>query len=486
MINGVSLKEDDWYAHKGAIVDYPSLTVSRGVLKKSSSGILKKVWVNSYCDYQFIVNLDTDCALKLVIFDANKSKALSEGAIIKNGRYFLNFNSEQYTCVYVGILFDSPSNPEGLTNDFFILNYCYVVHSQLSTSPYKNLPPVSFWKSAVANTHFADFDIKSIDLDFSNIKVATAGSCFAQHLAKHLKSNEVEVLDLEPRPTWLNADLSNKYGFDLYTCRYGNIYTVRQLLQLQQESLGLRSPKDIIWSNNGLFFDALRPSVTPNGHDSVSEVILLREKHLSHVRRMWSELNLFVFTLGLTEAWERIDDGTIFPTAPNTIAGVFSNEIYKFKSFNYVEIYDDLINFFKILKSINPSAKLLLTVSPVPLTATASGKHVLVANAHSKSILRAVAGQFADDHDNVYYFPSYELITSPSSRSVFYNYDLRTVNSYGVNYVMSKFLNTKIVHQIDRNISNLVNTSSSSTSTSNSTNFDLCCDDDLLDRFDSN
>ena len=40
---------------------------------------------------------------------------------------------------------------------------------------------------------------------------------------------------------------------------------------------------------------------------------------------------------------------------------------------------------------MNPKARLVLTVSPVPLAATASGSHVLPATIYSKSVLRAAA-----------------------------------------------------------------------------------------------
>lgn len=45
----------------------------------------------------------------------------------------------------------------------------------------------------------------------------------------------------------------------------------------------------------------------------------------------------------------------------------------------------------------------------------------------------------AEDHDDVHYFPSYELISSHPARGMFFNPDLRTVNERGVDFVMSHF-----------------------------------------------
>lgn len=87
----------------------------------------------------------------------------------------------------------------------------------------------------------------------------------------------------------------------------------------------------------------------------------------------------------------------------------------------------------------NKGPKVLLTVSPVPLTATNSGNHVLVATMESKSVLRAVAGHVAANLKGVSYFPSYEIINSPVFRGAFFEPNLRSVSSQGVAHVMACF-----------------------------------------------
>jgi hypothetical protein len=54
--------------------------------------------------------------------------------------------------------------------------------------------------------------------------------------------------------------------------------------------------------------------------------------------------------------------------------------------------------------------QMVVTVSPVPLSATFSGQDIVVANMESKSILRAAARALVDRHANVSYFPSYEMV----------------------------------------------------------------------------
>ena len=80
-----------------------------------------------------------------------------------------------------------------------------------------------------------------------------------------------------------------------------------------------------------------------------------------------------------------------------------------------------------------------MTVSPVPLAATATDKNVLVATSYSKSVLRAVAGSLSDEFAEIDYFPSYEIISTPFSRRFFYGPDMREVTSTGVDLVMKTF-----------------------------------------------
>ena len=75
----------------------------------------------------------------------------------------------------------------------------------------------------------------------------------------------------------------------------------------------------------------------------------------------------------------------------------------------------------------------------MPLTATASDQHVLVATTYSKSVLRAVAGQLYADYDDLDYFPSYEIIAAHPSRGFFFEGNLRSVSPAGVETVMRSF-----------------------------------------------
>ncbi len=190
---------------------------------------------------------------------------------------------------------------------------------------------------------------------------------------------------------------------------------------------------------DGRFYDALRPTVEPKGYESMAEYAAHRADHLSAVRRLFEEATLVVFTLGLTEAWVHRQTGTVYPTAPGTVAGTHDPSVFAFKNFDYLEVLRDLRRIRRRLKAKQPKVRMLVTVSPVPLTATASDQHVLAATTYSKSVLRAAAGTFASEHEDVDYFPSYEIIAGIQARGFFYENNLRSVASEGVKVVMSTF-----------------------------------------------
>lgn len=309
-------------------------------------------------------------------------------------------------------------------------------------NPYTDLPETAFWRSAVTNRDMLDpgplyepkFEITR------SMRVMTAGSCFAQHVGRTLRRAGFKVVDHEPLADVVPDQVANRFGYRLYSARYGNIYTVRQLAQLYQECRGRVEIAEPVWEKNGRFYDSQRPSVEPEGLDSPELVLEHRARHLKAVRRAFGKCDVLVFTLGLTEAWIHRETGTVYPTAPGTIAGQFDPEIYAFKNYNFEEIIRDFRFVRAAMKRRNPDVKFLVTTSPVPLTATASGLHVEVANAYSKSTLRSVCGALAHEFDDVDYFPSYEVITSANNRMAYFSANKRSVTPEGVAKAMQMFL----------------------------------------------
>lgn len=305
--------------------------------------------------------------------------------------------------------------------------------------PYTTLPPVAFWKDSVAEPELREVDpVISPRFKFnSTTKVATAGSCFAQHIARYLESVGDNYFVTEPGHPKMPASLRTSYNYGTFTARFGNIYTSGQLVQLFDRAYLNFVPEEEPWRLGPSLIDPFRPVIQPKGFACQLELDLDREAHFAAVRHMFEHLDVFVFTLGLTEGWRSRTDGAMLPVCPGCGGGgVFDHELYEFVNERVSDVVGNLEGLIDRLASVNPSAKIILTVSPVPLIATNSGQHVLTATTYSKSVLRAAAGELYDRHDHVDYFPSYEIITGSYNRGSYFGSDLRAVEERGVRHVM--------------------------------------------------
>ncbi|MDG1372552.1 MAG: GSCFA domain-containing protein [Paracoccaceae bacterium] len=116
--------------------------------------------------------------------------------------------------------------------------------------------------------------------------------------------------------------------------------------------------------------------------------------------------DVVTITLGLVEAWYDEKYNSFMQFAP-TRQMRKDKDRFKFCQMPYnvcLEYIRDAIN---LIKSEN-NCNLLITTSPVSLARTFTDSDVIIANAESKAILRAVCGQINREYDFVGYFPSYE------------------------------------------------------------------------------
>lgn len=311
----------------------------------------------------------------------------------------------------------------------------------MSITPYNNLPDSSFWRKSISTLDPESIDpLVSFDVSINKeTKVATAGSCFAQHIARYLKLNHFNYFISEKGHHFLSDEISDNYNYGTFSARYGNLYTSRQLLQLFKRAYGKHHPTEDIWKEkDGQYIDPYRPSIQPGGFASLEEFKIDRKQHFKSIRSLFESLDVFVFTLGLTECWEH-SDGTVFPLCPGVAGGVFDKNKHSFLNLTVDDVVADMNEFMSLLKSVNSKAKVILTVSPVPLIATATENHVLVSTTYSKSVLRVAAEKICEDNSDVSYFPSYEIITGSFTQGGYFADDLRNVTEEGVQHVMRTF-----------------------------------------------
>lgn len=307
-------------------------------------------------------------------------------------------------------------------------------------NPYENLPTKAFWKLSVANKSMFDID-ELWDPKFDiqpHHNVVTFGSCFAQHIGIGLKVRGFNWLSTETPPRGLSEHNARLLNYNIFSARTGNIYTTSLLRQWTKWALGKTEAPGEFWKTGSRVYDPFRPRIEPDGFESEEEMKQSQAQAVRSFRESINKAHYFVFTLGLTESWLN-EEGYEYPMCPGTVAGEFQPEKHKFKNQQFQEILQALEDAISMMRQVNPGIKFILTVSPVPLTATKSNNHVLVATMESKSILRAVAGQLSANNSYIDYFPSFELFNSPVFKGAFFEPNQRSVNPDGVNLVMDSF-----------------------------------------------
>ena len=350
-------------------------------------------------------------------------------------------------------------------------------------NPYHDLPAKSFWKTSVANKCM--FDITDLWTPKFAIttqhNIATFGSCFAQHIGRSLKNSGYMWLNTEPMPNGLPLEKSIAYNYDIFSCRTGNIYTTSLLKQWVEWALGIKEPPVEAWYVREKVYDPFRPNIEPNGFETFNEMRFSRQQTIKSLRQIIEQSDIFIFTLGLTESWFNVEYGYEYPMCPGTVAGDFDSNNHVFCNQSFDFILNSFSDVMDMMVAVNKKIKFILTVSPIPLTATNSGNHVLIATMESKSILRAVAGQLTRSRECIDYFPSYEIINSPVYKGTFFEPNLRSVNAYGVAFVMNSFfsgldskLDTATINETQKKYVNICNQKN---------NDDVICEEELLAVF---
>ncbi|QGM97600.1 GSCFA domain-containing protein [Methylocystis parvus] len=308
--------------------------------------------------------------------------------------------------------------------------------------PYSRLPAHAYWRHAVAEVAPDEID-PVVDPPFrvgARDRIVTAGSCFAQHIGRHLAASGCNYLVTEKAHPFLTEGAAHALNYGVYSARYGNVYTSRQLLQLFERAYGRFTPKENYWVERaGVVVDPFRPQIQEGGFNSQRELELDRDGHFAAVREAFETLDAFIFTLGLTEAWRSREDKAVFPLCPGVAGGDYAPARHEFVNFGVDDVVADLTAFIAALAAVNPGARVILTVSPVPLVATAERRHVTVSTMASKSILRVACDILERHFSHVAYFPSYEIVAGGYGGLDYFGPDRRSVTPEGVAHVMRVF-----------------------------------------------
>lgn len=213
-----------------------------------------------------------------------------------------------------------------------------------------------------------------------NNNILAFGSCFAAEVSQYLSNKNYSVYN-------------KKYSTDAHIIRYGegmaNTFTVLEQLSWAFENKNIEK--------NTWYYSPQKDE--RNDQDIRAQTLELLNK-----------IDVFVITVGLAEVWyNKINNQVFWKAIP---ADQFNEDKHGFRLSSVEENTENLINIYSIIKKFKPDAKIIFTLSPIPLMATFRPQACITANSVSKSILRVsldnLMFKFQKNKD-VFYFPSYEI-----------------------------------------------------------------------------
>ena len=270
-------------------------------------------------------------------------------------------------------------------------------------------------------------------------KFYAIGSCFARGIESSLTGHKIIVESAAPEFAELqpaNKELSG-LGF---TNKY-NTYSILNELRWALDPDAVFPQESIVQVTKTTWYD---PHTNPSLALADLAETLERRAMMQAVTKRIKHCRAVIVTLGLAEVWRDVKADVFVNRTP--IPSLFKTQPgrYEFHLTSFAENWANLEAIYALLTQYGHSdVRIVVTVSPVPLMNTFSTMDIVVANTWAKSLLRAVAQEWAAAHPNVDYFPSYEIVQS-SDRAAVWERDLRHVKGAGAHHIMELFLRNYI------------------------------------------
>ncbi|AHM63281.1 GSCFA domain-containing protein [Flammeovirgaceae bacterium 311] len=213
---------------------------------------------------------------------------------------------------------------------------------------------------------------------------------------------------------------------------FGTLFHPLSLVQLLQMAIEGRQPSDnsyLQYQEHWLNY-LLHSSFNAPSKEALQERL---HQSLLQVKQYLQQGQALVLTLGTSFIYE-------LPAAQLSVANCHKQpqKLFNKRLVPIEENLQALENLWQQLRQLNPELKLVLTLSPVRHL-----KDSLELNAVSKAMLRVLCHQLKEKYpQEVYYFPSYELLMDDLRDYRFYNPDLLHPTPAAEQYVWEKFAAT--------------------------------------------
>lgn len=257
------------------------------------------------------------------------------------------------------------------------------------------------------------FDIKKAQGSIQHQqRLVLMGSCFTENIGEKLRKHKFNVLE-NPNGILFNP-VSVAEAIRMYI---NNTITSEKDLFLHNETWHS-------WKHHSRFSGITAPESVNKINESTSTAHSYL-KHADHLLITLGSAWLYTLTKEAANAVE----GNVAANNHKAPAAWFSKRLMKPEE--VVSLFDTL---FEELRAFNPELQIIFTISPV--------RHLregVIENNRSKAVLIQAVHQLSEAHENIYYFPAYELVIDDLRDYRFYAEDLVHPNYQATQYVWEKF-----------------------------------------------
>ncbi|OKL39456.1 GSCFA domain-containing protein [Pontibacter flavimaris] len=237
--------------------------------------------------------------------------------------------------------------------------------------------------------------------------VLTIGSCFAEVIGSKLQQHKVDVV-VNPFGTIFNPISVSL----LLRAATGQAYTFEEHLVQQ----------------NGIWYAYdLHSSLASANKEELLQTI---QERLRQTGQQLQNASLLIITLGTAMAYRLQESGKLVANCHKLPARNFTRELLTVE-----EMRTAFEQMLAQLKQVNPAMKVLLTVSPVRHL-----KETIELNSVSKASLRLLCHQLQEAHQEVLYFPAYEIMMDDLRDYRFYKEDMLHPTPLAEDYIWQRFV----------------------------------------------
>ncbi len=244
-----------------------------------------------------------------------------------------------------------------------------------------------------------------ITIEHSNA-IFTIGSCFAENIANYFETNKFNTL-------------GNPFGV---------LYNPISIYNSLKFAVGRKqfNETDLVFNQSEWHSFYHHSSFSHHDKDVVLQNI---NNSVSAIHSFLKTADLIVITLGTSYVYQHLEKKIVVSNCHKIPQKEFSHS-----RLSLAETTETIRKTIELIKSINPDAKFILTVSPVR-----HWKNGATNNQLSKANLLLAIDEVINSEQNTFYFPSYEILMDDLRDYRFYNQDLIHPNKIATNYIWGKF-----------------------------------------------